>query len=40
MCVEKNRRYFNDLEWINEWYFGFFRVDEIRGNLGILEVVK
>ena len=38
--AEENRRYFNDPEWNNEWYFGPLRADETRGNLGILEAVK
>ena len=38
--AEQNRRYFNDPEWNNEWYFGTLKADETRGNLGILQAVK
>lgn len=38
--AEKNRRYFNDPEWKNEWYFGDLDAVDTRGNLGVLEVVK
>ncbi|XP_078355077.1 PC3-like endoprotease variant B [Oculina patagonica] len=38
--AEKNRRFFSDPKWNDQWYFGTLEADDPRGNLGILDAVK
>lgn len=38
--AERNRRFFNDPKWEEEWYFGKLDADDTRGNLGILDAIQ
>lgn len=38
--AERNRRFFNDPKWSDQWYFGQMKANDPRGNLGILDAVK